>query len=870
MGFMYADAKREVASKPKTRSAPRGHIPIESMNKLGCSVCPRDKDSTLRSPKTEADGVSNPTIYLLSSAPTAEEDERKEIWSGIAGRSILSKLSGTTIRRDVRMHNIVNCRPHDPNESKLDVREIECCRGRVVSDIEASKPIVVVGVGDEPLHWATGLNRNAMNFRGTLIPAKFGNHVCWYYPILYPNYTKGQQRSRKSEYELTMEHDLRYIEDELNNGLTFPVIQNGPYDAGIEMITGSEPGDMQKLEDAFQWLLTLKHLGMDYETSDIKPYANRDPKIWTAAVGSFDRTIAFPIDHPLGWGTESRMLKVRRMFGEFLMQSGRKRCHNLAFEQEWSAFFYGNRVLRRTEWEDTMAMAYALDAREGTKSLDVQCRIKFGFFLKDQSPVDVSVPGWINHHSLKAVLRYNGMDSKWDDKLADEQLAVLDQNPVLMDVYENLMRTTPTLVMITERGLPVNFEYAEKMVSDAAPRLAELESKVRATREVREYTSRFGTFSLTNSDHVLKLMKEVCKRDEIMVNNYDGTVKFSSGEEQLEMIPADEVPSAGMILEHRGLTRNESTYLLPLLQGKLTGVDSMIHAEYTQLKTVTSRLNSPMHNWPKRKYKEVRGVVQPDDGQWFLAVDQGQIEFRVAGMLSGDDNLVKYCWTGYDVHAYWAQRMVDEYPRIKDWIVQAFSVDWDEKGLKTLRQEAKNGWVFPQLFGSSTRSCAARLHLPEDIADDLGAEYWDEFKGVKQWQEETVRFYEKHLYVETLGGFRRRGPTTLQELINMPIQGTAYEIVREGMNALSERSDEEDDAELHPVFNGHDDLSFIVRDETLESKIQVIAHEMCMPRFDYVNVPLIVEVSIGSRWDNLKEIGKYSSADLFNLRNPYR
>ena len=869
MGFLYADATREAGARPKARAAPRGHVPIEAMNRLGCSVCPRDRDASLKMPKSSADGVTSPLIYLLSSAPTAEEDERGEVWSGIAGREITSKLSGQAMRQDVRMNNIVSCRPADPDEPKLDVREVECCRGRAVADIEASRPLVVVGVGDEPLHWATGLPRNAMAFRGTPIAARFGRHVCWYYPILYPNYTKGKQRSRRSEYELTMEHDLRRVEQLVRDGLEPPAFHAGPYDSGIEAIAGTEPGDLQRLEEALHRMLSLDHLGLDYETSDLKPYASAEPRIWTAAVGSFGHTVAFPIDHPEGWGTEARQDRVRGMFGEFLLQSGRKRCHNAAFEQEWSAHFWGSRMLRRTEWDDTMEMAYALDAREGTKSLDVQCRIRFGFFLKDQSPVDVSVPGWIGHHSLRSVLRYNGMDAKWCDRLADEHLASLAREPALMAVYENLVRTTPTLVMLTERGLPVNLKYAEDMVARTAPRLAELESRVRATREVREYTSRFGTFSLTNADHVLRLMKDVCRRDEIMVSNYDGTVKFTSGEEQLETIPADEVPSAPMILEHRGLTRNESTYLLPLLQGKLTGADGMIHSEYQQTKTVTSRLNSPMHNWPKRKYKEVRGVVQPAGGQWFVAADQGQIEFRVAGMLSGDDNLVKYCWTGYDVHAYWAQRMVDEYPRVKDWIVQAFGVDWDEKGLKTLRQEAKNGWVFPQLFGSSTRSCAARLHLPEDVADALGAEYWDEFRGVKRWQEETVRFYERHLYVETLGGFRRRGPTTLQELINMPIQGTAYEIVREGMNALSERSDEEEDAELHPVFNGHDDLSFIVSDASLEPKIAVIAHEMCMPRFGYVNVPLIVEVSVGSRWDNLREIGKYSSADLFNLPNPY-
>lgn len=865
MGFYYEEAKRDAAAKPKSKAAPRGHIPIESMNRAGCSACPRDKDRALESPKMEAEGSDSPEVYFLSTRPTHQEDKEGRLWVGPAGREILKKARRARLDDDVRLSNIVNCSGAD---MALDVREVECCRGRVAEDIERAAPLVVVGVGDEPLHWATGLPKNARAFRGTLMPARFGRHECWYYPVLYPNYTNRESR-RKSEYETTLEHDLASLEQMLRGSLGSPKIHGAPYDAGIECITGSEPGDMGRLEDALHWLCGVGPHGLDYETSEIDPHAQADPKIWTAAAGTFGRVVAFSVDHPDGWGTETRMRKVRGMLGEYVAQSGRKRCHHAGFEQAWTARIFGNEVLRRTEWDDTMAMAFTFDEREGTKSLDNQCRVRFGFFLKAQSQVDVSVPGWHLKYKLRDILRYNGLDSKWTDLLADHYLPMLREDERAMAVYEMRMRTCPTLVLTTDRGLPVDLGYARRLSAELDAKIADVEERLRRTPEVRRYTSQFGTFSPTNDKHVLAMMKDVLKRPEVRREDRDKTVRWTSDDEALSAMPRAEVPSAQLVLDHRGLTRNNSTYLGPLIEGKTLSADGALHYEYDQMKAVTGRLTSRAHNWPKHKFREVRGAVAAKGGDWMVASDQGQIEFRVFGMLSEDRNIVKYSWTGYDVHGFWAQRMAKEYPPVKDWICEEFSIDWDEKGMKTLRQVVKNNWVFPLMFGSIVDSVARNCHLSDEVAESLAAEFWDEFRGVRKWQERTIEGYNRNLYVETAGGVRRRGPTTVNELINMPVQGTACEIVLGGMNALSERADAEGRPELQPAFNGHDDLTFIVPDALLERSVEAIAYEMAMPRYSYVIVPLIVEVSVGSRWDRLEEVGKFSGADIFNLENPY-
>lgn len=881
MSFFYEEAKK-TAKKPQ--AAKRRDIPIASLQKLGCSVCPRQESwPDLRSPKLLPTGDDRPLVYLLGTGPNEDEDEAGRHWVGVAGRAILSKFS-KRLRASTRFGHLTQCMPplEDNGERDLNVKwpEIECCRPRVVDDIERSKPLVIVGVGDKPLQWATSKlpeSGTSMTFRGRFFPVKVGTHVCWFYPVMYPNWAFKKKKSYGiSEYELALEHDLRNLEKLLDDEVlgTPRVYRSEEADAGVELITGQEPGDMQRLERALADLATASQTGVDIETNGLRPWRVKKPAIWTAAVGTFERTVAFAIDHPDGWGAASRISKVHSLFAEFLLFSNRKMAHNLAMEMEWCNFFYGPQAVLATEWGDTMAMAHTFDERPGTKSLEVQTILAFGFNLKAMSRVDPSRPNWINEYPIREVLRYNGMDSKWTDKLARHYEPIIKADGAAQWAeYERKVRLAPALVLTEAKGLQVNVGRAEDLDDKLAATTKEIDAKLLRCPEIRKFSSRFGVFDPGNDHQVLKLMQVVLDRPEIKNVDRDGKVSYSTDVDALSVMPKAEVPSASLILERRTIEKLRGTYLGPVISGKIVSEDGRVHSRYSSMVAVTGRLAAEdpnAQNWPKRKHREIRAVFDADEDEEVVACDYGQIEFRVVGMASEDTNLVKYCWTGYDVHQYWAQRMVDEYPKIKDIIVAEFEVDWDEKGLKTLRQESKNGWVFPQLFGSSLKSCAEQLHLPLEIAEDLGAEFWDEFRGVKKWQERLLKSYERNLYVETLGGRRRRGPMTKNEIINMPIQGTACDIVTEAHIALSHRAYIEDQLEYQPSLNVHDDLSSWLKRKTREERVQVIVREMCLPRFSYINVPLVVEVSVGPNWADLKEIAKYRSDELFNTRNPYK
>lgn len=877
MAFFHNEVKAEKPSRPAAPKARMKDIPIEAMADMGCRVCPLDKTvkDTRDAKLSPQGGGGQVDVYLLFSGPSAEDGfphPSKDRPQDTVMRAVLSKLPST---KNVRVGGIIQC---VTGTSVVGQAESACCRNRVIADIEATRPLVVVGVGGAAAAWATGLDAYSPKWRGTYTTTKIGRHTCLFYSVDQPLWAlkEGKKHHGKSEHELALEHDLENLWDRLDvadEDLIAPLHYEFPFDKGLEYITGSEPGDMQRLERALADLSSEPRIGLDIETSGLRPWQLKQPLVISNSVGTFERTVCFSVDHPDGWGSEVQRRKVWQLMGEFIIHSGIKECHNVGFEMEWLAYFYGDRSIRLTEWDDTMSMAHTLDERDGTKSLDVQIRKAFGFFLKDQSRVDVSQQSWWLKFPLKDILRYNGLDTKWTNRLSRflrQQMAV---SPDLEYQHSRKVRLASTLVLTESKGLPVDFDFALKMEAVMEAEVKKVERKIASTAEVKRYEQKFGTFSPTNPDHVLQLMSKICNREEVKRADRDGRIKLTSDEEALSSIPKHEVPSAALVLEHRGSEKVLSTYIRPVTTRRIVSLDGRIHSKYSSMKAVTGRLageDPNPQNWPKRKHREVRGIVAAEAGRWIVAADYGQIEFRVVGMASGDDNLVKYCWTGYDVHKFWAERIVKRYGPVKDQIVSEFEIDWDEKGIKTLRQEMKNKWVFPQLFGSSTRSCARNLNIPDDVAAELGAEFWDEFKGVKRWQGETLKFFERHLYVETLGGNRRRGPMSPNEIINMPIQGTAAEIVCEAMCALSERSVIEDNLDIHPILNVHDDLTFDSDDRTMDQNLKIIVEEMCKHRFRYINVPLVVEVSVGPRWSELEEIGVYRSNELFSMENPHK
>ena len=235
-----------------------------------------------------------------------------------------------------------------------------------------------------------------------------------------------------------------------------------------------------------------------------------------------------------------------------------------------------------------------------------------------------------------------------------------------------------------------------------------------------------------------------------------------------------------------------------------------------------------------------------------LTFDYGQIEARVIAAATKDKNFTKALWENYDVHMEWAERIAHDYP---DRIGGEQNLT-DKEVMKTFRTDIKNQWTFPLFFGSKLESAAGYLNIPMSVLRKHYREFWKEFEGVAAWQEQQLKFYREHGYVECLTGRRRRGPLTTNQILNAPIQGSAAEIVLDAMSRLSETND----VELQPEFQIHDDFTFLrVPEERCDVIAEKVLDIMLVVPFDWMDVPVTVELSYGPNWADTKEIGVYSS-----------
>jgi uracil-DNA glycosylase family 4 len=250
---------------------------------------------------------------------------------------------------------------------------------------------------------------------------------------------------------------------------------------------------------------------------------------------------------------------------------------------------------------------------------------------------------------------------------------------------------------------------------------------------------------------------------------------------------------------------------------------------------------------------EVRSQIRPPEGFVIVSWDFGQIEARVIAMATLDPRYTKALWDRVDIHMRWAKIWAKHHPRI----MKRYEKKADP--LTAFRKDIKNIWTFPLFFGALLESVAGYMQVSPSVVKPLYNDFWREFIGVKRWQNKVIEFYHEHGYVETLTGRRRRAPIETGQIINTPIQGTTADIVFDAMNRLSETG--------NPLYQAammiHDDLTYFLPLEGLEGHIDIINRELVRPTFDFISVPLTVELKMGADWEKMETLGEVSSDQYF-------
>jgi DNA polymerase-1 len=310
-------------------------------------------------------------------------------------------------------------------------------------------------------------------------------------------------------------------------------------------------------------------------------------------------------------------------------------------------------------------------------------------------------------------------------------------------------------------------------------------------------------------------------------------------------------PVVDLIFEYRELTKLKSTYLdpLPFLVNPRT---KRIHTEYNQTGAATGRLSSSnpnVQNIPVRGEIGAqirRAFIARDAGKdpMLLSADYSQIELRIMAHITGDPGLVSAFENDEDIHAATAS--------------QVFGVPID-KVTPDMRRRAKV-FNFGVLYGLSAYGLATREKISQEDAATFIKTYFEKYPGIPEYVSETVAKVRRDGYAETLFGRRRYIPeihagnynvrnAAERAAINMPVQGTAADIIKMAMNRL--------DAEMRRrklgswmILQVHDELIFECPGAEVE-EMRGLCLEI-MPQSLEMRVPLKIDTKVGRSWGEMQ------------------
>ncbi len=403
----------------------------------------------------------------------------------------------------------------------------------------------------------------------------------------------------------------------------------------------------------------------------------------------------------------------------------------------------------------------------------------------------------------------------------------------------------PIIGRMQHKGVTLDVAYLSEMSGRLRSEIAALEASITEAGGI----GRFNIGSPKQLNQVLfnqlKLPTEGLKKTKL---------GFSTDAATLDAL-RDQHPIVDMIVNYRELSKLKSTYVdaLPTLVNAGTG---RLHTSYNQAGSATGRFSSSnpnLQNIPVRTElgREVRRAFTAPAGYVLLAVDYSQIELRVMAHISEDETLIDAFHRDLDIHQATAAAVNGIEPEAVSYEQRSFA--------KRVN--------FGLMYGMGAFRLARESDLTLAEADAFIKTYFERMPGVKDYIDRSKAFVWAHGYTETLYGRRRiypaimakgnRRSTAAEEraAINMPIQGTAADILKQSMINLDKGLGQERfDAAM--ILQVHDELVLEVKEDQLDAvrALVLATMESALPDGQPLRVPLRANASYGLNWRDMDDI----------------
>lgn len=416
-------------------------------------------------------------------------------------------------------------------------------------------------------------------------------------------------------------------------------------------------------------------------------------------------------------------------------------------------------------------------------------------------------------------------------RLRDDLSQTIESRGLSEVLYDIDIPLVPVLVSMEKSGIKLEEPALQDVISDLKERLELI---------VEEITSAAGeSINLNSPKQVGTLLFERLGLPPVKKTKTGYSTDVTVLEQLAELPkPHNAVPS--MLLEHRALSKMSSGFALPLMSSVCE--DGIIRSTFESDTTGTGRLSSRdpnLQNLPA--YGEwsdriKRSLIPREKGRCFVAADYSQVELRVLAHISGEKRLADVFRSGRDIHTETASMV--------------FGVD-PSMVTKELRRSAKMV-TFGLLYGMSAFGLAKRLGVGRSEADRIMSRYFAALPGVEAYVTKSADVAIARGYTETLfgrirpleevvtGNARDRGHVR-RVAINSPIQGTAADLAKKAMIAVSRSFAEDSDVSM--VLQVHDSIVCECPEERSEEVLAEL--QDIMKNVASLAVPLETEGKIG-------------------------
>jgi len=322
----------------------------------------------------------------------------------------------------------------------------------------------------------------------------------------------------------------------------------------------------------------------------------------------------------------------------------------------------------------------------------------------------------------------------------------------------------------------------------------------------------------------------------------------SIGEDEMKLYSGKNFknPYCELMSEYRSIETLRSNFISGAV-AKL--VDNVAHTTYSLHATTTGRPNSRnpnLLNLPQ--VDEIKRSIIPRDGHKFLYADLGQIEVRLAAVLYNDPNLLEVCNGGGDFHSMIASKIAN-----MDYEVFYQGYLDEDPIITDIRTRAKSV-TFGVLYQQAAPALAYALGISVKAAQEFIDEYFQTYPDLERNIELHKKFVIENGYAKTYFNFFRRwedhteeNHNMLRECVNMPIQGTAWNIMELILIEVDKRLLESFKARL--MMQIYDSMIVETPDDEIQEvgkMLKDVVENINKPYEDLNKVKLITDIKVGN------------------------